>query len=90
VSGSTSGGIRTMSETTLTVVTFEPETLGFYIDGELHKSGDGYMEGRILREIIESDRVIDTTGTKHVHYDRWEGMPQTLEELDEMYGDGIE
>jgi len=71
--------------TTLTVVTFEPQTLGVYIDGELYDSGESYMEGRILREIIESDKEIDETETNHAYPERWEGMPQTLDELDEMY-----
>jgi hypothetical protein len=70
---------------TLTVVTFEPETLGVYIDGERYKSGDTYMEGRILREIIESDLEIESTETDHVHYDTWRGVPDTLNELEEMY-----
>lgn len=71
--------------TTLTVVTFEPQTLGVYIDGELHEAGESYMEGRILRDIIESDREIDETETEHAYPERWEGMPQTLDELYEMY-----
>ncbi len=71
--------------TTLTVVTFEPRTLGVYIDGELHERGESYMEGRILRDIIESDTQIDETETEHAYPDKWEGMPQTLDELYEMY-----
>lgn len=76
-----------MTETTLTVVTFEPNTIGVYIDGELYERGDSYMEGRILRDIIESDKEIDVTGTRHIHFDKWQGTPQTLEELEEMYGE---
>jgi len=71
--------------TTLTVVTFEPETIGVYIDGTLHERGETYMEGRILREIIESDRDIDTTETEHAYPKQWEGMPQKLEEVKEIY-----
>jgi hypothetical protein len=71
--------------TTLTVVTFEPETIGVYIDGKLHERGETYMEGRILREIIESDINIDNTETIHVYPDRWHGMPETLEQLEDIY-----
>jgi hypothetical protein len=75
-----------MTETTLTVVTFEPNTIGVYINGDLYKSGDSYMEGDILREIIEGDREIDTTREDHIHFERWEGMPETLDEVTELYG----
>jgi len=71
--------------TTLTVVTFEPETLGIYIDGNLYECGETYMEGRILREIIESDQEIDTTETRHAYPERWQGIPETLAELEEIY-----
>lgn len=75
--------------TTLTVVTFEPDTLGFYIDGELDGTGEPYMEGDILRDYIESNREFDKTETRHYHWERpWRGMPNTLEECEEMYGGG--
>ena len=75
------------SKRTLTVVTFEPDTIGVYVDGDLHDSGESYMEGRILRDIIESDMQIDTCRTDHFHFDRWKGVPRTLEECEEMYGE---
>jgi hypothetical protein len=71
--------------TTLTVVTFEPETIGVYIDGELHKRGESYMEARILRELLVSDQTIDEAETKHVHPEQWRGMPDTLDELENTY-----
>jgi len=72
----------------LTVVTFEPDTLGFYVDGKLDNTGESYMEGRILREYIESDTKFDETSTRHYNWERpWEGVPDTLDECDEIYGD---
>jgi predicted NUDIX family NTP pyrophosphohydrolase len=71
--------------TTITVVTFEPETIGVYIDGTLHDLGETYMEGRILRQIIESERNIDTTETEHAYFEQWEGVPNELEEVEEIY-----
>lgn len=72
--------------TTLTVVTFEPRTLGFYIDGEFDGRGESYMEGQILRDYIESEQEFDKTSTRHYDFDGWDGMPSTLEECEEMYG----
>jgi hypothetical protein len=71
---------------TLTVVTFEPDTIGVYIDGEKYNSGHTYMEARIMRDIMVDDDVnVTETESKHVHPETWRGMPATLEELDEMY-----
>jgi hypothetical protein len=79
--------MKMTSKKTLTVVTFEPDGIGVYVDGDLHDEGHGYMEGDILRGIIESDIEIDKCQTDHFHFDRWKGMPKTLEECEEMYGD---
>jgi len=73
--------------TTLTVITFEPDSIGVYVDDELYDEGHGYMESDILRDIIESDIEIDRTTTEHYHFDRWEGMPQSPEEAEKMYGE---
>lgn len=71
----------------LTVVTFEPDSIGVYIDGELYTRGDTYMEARIMRDImVDDDYNITETETKHVYVDTWRGMPQTIEEGAEMYG----
>jgi len=73
--------------TKLTVVTYEPETIGVYIDGELHKRGESYMEARIMRDIMVSDINVTETETMWFGPERWEGMPDTIEEAEELYGD---
>jgi len=72
--------------TTLTVVTFEPETIGIYIDGQIEKVGEKYMEGEKLMNIMESDITIDNTKTEHAHYEMWEGVPETIEKVKNTYG----
>jgi hypothetical protein len=74
-----------MSDTKVTTVTFEPNTLGVYVDGELYESGDKYMETEILGDLLESDIEVDEFKTRHYYIDRWEGMPDTLEKAEELY-----
>lgn len=72
---------------TLTTVTFEPDRIGIYIDGELHERGESYMEPRILKEIMVTDINISETWELHYHFEQWKGMPSTLTEAEQMYGD---
>lgn len=73
--------------TELTVVTFGPTNLGIYINGKLEEIGEPHMEGRLLRKIMESDTQISETNTEHYKFREWVGMPNTLKEAEEMYGD---
>ena len=73
--------------TTLTIVTFEPNTVGFYVDGELDELGEKYMEPDILSEYLVIDVEIDKVCRDHYNFGRWKGIPNTLDQCEEMYGE---
>lgn len=76
-----------MSETTLTVVTFEPDWMAVYIDDDLYRDAHDYQEADILRDLIESDTEIDTVNTFWLNPSTWRGVPDSPAEAKEMYGD---
>ena len=74
--------------TILTVVTFEPDWVAAYVDGELYDEGHHYQESQILQDVILDDGVdIDEINTDWFDPETWMGTPETVEKCEEMYGD---
>jgi len=62
----------------------DPDWVGIYIDGELYKSHHHYEEARIIRDAINEHDITEAE-SMWASFDTWNGDPQTLDELREMY-----
>ncbi len=74
-----------MTEHYLQKVSVEPDWCGLYVDGELFREGHDYESESHLIEAInnhEGDMSVDTYG---INPEEWHGLPDTFEELEDMY-----